>query len=139
MEDFSKKYNMSDAELFAVMDHNDLESEKITAPRYSYWKSVFRVFFRNKVNIVVLALLAVLVAFAYVYPSVIGYDAKVDPFINVSDSSTFHLTPQKAIDHFGFSLKWVFGTGGTGASTFGSDNSCTRAQIVTFLFKALAE
>ena len=28
--------NMSDAELFAPLNHDELESEKITAPRYSY-------------------------------------------------------------------------------------------------------
>lgn len=39
---------MSDEELFAVVNHSDLESEKITAPRYSYWHSVFRVFFRKR-------------------------------------------------------------------------------------------
>ncbi len=50
---------MTDAELFTVVNHSDLESEKITAPRYSYWHSVFRVFFRKKINIVMLGLLAV--------------------------------------------------------------------------------
>ena len=49
--------NMSEDELFARMSHDELESEKITAPRYSYWKSVFRVFFRKKINIVILSLL----------------------------------------------------------------------------------
>ena len=56
---------MSDEELFAVVNHSDLESEKITAPRYSYWHSVFRVFFRKKINIVMLGLLAVIVLMAY--------------------------------------------------------------------------
>ena len=42
--------NLSDAELFAPVNHDELESEKITAPRYSYWQSVFRVFFRKKIN-----------------------------------------------------------------------------------------
>ncbi len=129
MEDFSKKYNMSDEELFSVIDHNDLESEKITAPRYSYWKSVFRVFFRNKVNIVVLVCLAILVAFAYIYPTVIGYDPQVDPFVNIADTGALHLSPQKAIDHFGFELKWIFGTGGTGASTFNSIWNGSRISI----------
>ena len=73
--------NMSDAELFSPVNHDELESEKITAPRYSYWQSVFRVFFRKKINIVVLAILAVLLAFTYIYPAVIHYDAAVDPFI----------------------------------------------------------
>ena len=43
------EFNMSDEELFTPVDHNALESEKITAPRYSYWQSVFRVFFRKKI------------------------------------------------------------------------------------------
>ena len=44
--------NMSEDELFSRVNHDELESEKITAPRYSYWKSVFRVFFRKKINII---------------------------------------------------------------------------------------
>ena len=40
-----KEFGLSDEELFAPVSHSDLESEKITAPRYSYWQSVFRVFF----------------------------------------------------------------------------------------------
>ena len=59
---------MSDEELFSEVNHNDLESEKITAPRYSYWHSVFRVFFKKKINIVMLGLLAFIVAMAYLYP-----------------------------------------------------------------------
>ena len=129
MEDFCKKYNMSEEELFAPMDHNDLESEKITAPRYSYWKSVFRVFFRNKINIVVLTILAIMILFAYIYPSAIGYDPAVDPFINVNNTASFHLTPQKAFDRLGHDLKWIFGTGGTGASTFNAIWNGSRISI----------
>ena len=54
----------TEEELFSRVDHNDLESEKITAPRYSYWHSVFRVFFRKKINIVILAILAFVILFA---------------------------------------------------------------------------
>lgn len=43
-----QEFNMSDEELFSQVDNNKLESEKITAPRYSYWKSVFRVFLEIK-------------------------------------------------------------------------------------------
>ncbi len=129
MEDFCKKYNMSEAELFAPVDHNDLESEKITAPRYSYWKSVFRVFFRNKINIVVLVILAVVIVFAYVYPTAIGYNPEVDPFVNINDVGSLHLSPQKAIARFGFSLKWIFGTGGTGSSTFNAIWNGSRISI----------
>ena len=75
------EFNMSDAELFAPVNHDEFESERITAPRYSYWKSVFRVFFRKKINIVVLSILAILILFSYVYPAIIHYDADVNPYI----------------------------------------------------------
>jgi oligopeptide transport system permease protein len=31
------EFSMSEEELFAPVDNNSLDSEKITAPRYSYW------------------------------------------------------------------------------------------------------
>ena len=106
--------NMSEEELFSPVSHDDLESERITAPRYSYWKSVFRVFFRNKINIVALAILAVVVIFAYVYPQVSHYD----PMANIMDSTAKHLTPKQAIEKFGLSTHSVLGTGAAGQSTF---------------------
>ena len=112
------EFNLADEELFAPVAQDDMASERITAPRYSYWRSVFRVFFRKKINIIALALLAVLVIFSYVYPAVIGYDAQVDPFINLMDGSTKHLQPAEAFARFGFSLKWILGSGASGQSTF---------------------
>ncbi len=110
--------NMSDAELFAPMDINLMESEKITAPRYSYWRSVLRVFFRKKINVVLLSILALLVVFTYVYPAVVGYDANVDPYINLMDPNGKHLTPSAAMAHYGAELKWILGAGASGQSTF---------------------
>ena len=66
-----EELGLSEAELFAPYDNSEADSEKITAPRYSYWKSVFRVFFKKKLNIVILAILAVLIMFIYIYPTVI--------------------------------------------------------------------
>ena len=76
-------YGLSDEELFAHIDHNELESEKITAPRYSYWRSVFRVFFRNTVNIFILAVLFFIIIFTYLYPTLVEYDR----FGNLMDPS----------------------------------------------------
>ena len=109
---------MSEAELFAPVSHDEFESERITAPRSSYWKSVFRVFFRKKINIVVLSILAVLILFAYVYPAIIHYDVNVDPYINLMDSTAKHLKPAAAMEKFGTDLKWILGSGGAGESTF---------------------
>ena len=112
--------NMSEAELFKRIDNDQLESEKITAPRYSYWQSVFRVFFRKKINIVILSLLAFVFAFTYIYPMVIGYDASVNPFINLMDSGSKHLKPSAALAYFGNNIHWILGSGDAGQSTFDS-------------------
>lgn len=106
----------TEAELFAPFDTSEINSEKITAPRYSYWKSVFRVFFRHKINIVLLALLGLVLVMAYIYPLICPYDSAE----NVMDMDSFHLTPSEAIAYFGFHLKYIFGTNAAGASTFNS-------------------
>ena len=126
--------NMPVEELFSMADRDELASERITAPRYSYWQSVFRVFFKKKINIIALGLLAVMLVFTYVYPTIIGYDADVDPYINLMDSSTMHLSPSAAIEKFGFQLKWILGSGASGESTFdavwyGSRISVTLALV----------
>jgi oligopeptide transport system permease protein len=125
-----KELNLSDEELFSRVDHSDLESEKITAPRYSYWKSVFRVFFRKRINIVILALFAVILAFTYIYPMLVQYD----PFQNLMDSSAKHLMPGAAMDKLGHNIHWILGSGASGQSTFdavwfGSRISITMAFI----------
>ena len=104
----------TEAELFAPYDNSTINSEKITAPRYSYWRSVFRVFFKRKTNIILLALLGLVLLLTYLYPLIASYD----PYENVSDLAAQHLTPGKAIDYFGFKLKYIFGTDAHGGSTF---------------------
>lgn len=108
----------SDAALFSFIDRDELESERITAPKYSYWSSVFRVFFRKKINIFLLALLAIIVAFTYIYPAVIGYDSAVDPYANLLDPTAKHLSPARAMEKFGGGLSWILGSGASGQSTF---------------------
>ncbi len=105
---------LSDAELFERIPQDTAAVEKITAPRYSYWHSVFRVFFRKKTNILILAAFAFIIVFTYVYPAVMGYDR----YGNIMDSTAKHLTPWAAIEKFGFSIRWIFGTGASGQSTF---------------------
>lgn len=134
MENNYKKLGLSEAELFAFADHNDLESEKITAPRYSYWKSVFRVFFRKKVNVVILCLLVFMIAFAYIYPAVTHYD----PFANLMDPDSKHLSPVAAIQYFGFDLKWILGAGASGEPTFDAIWNGSKISIsLAFLCAAI--
>ena len=126
--------HMSEEELFAHVDHSSLESEKITAPRYSYWKSVFRVFFRKRINIVILTLFAIILAFTYIYPLLVEYN----PFQNLMDGSAKHLLPGAAMDKFGHNIHWILGAGASGQSTFdavwfGSRISITMAFICALI------
>ncbi len=118
-----KNLGMPEEKLFSFHSHSDLESEKITAPRYSYWQSVFRVFFRKRINIVILSLLAVVIVFAYIYPAMTDFD----PYKNLLDSASKHLSPTAAIEHFGFHIEYILGTSGSGKATF--DAIWNGAQI----------
>ncbi len=119
------EFGLSEEELFSKVDHNGMESEKITAPRYSYWRSVFRVFFKKKINIVILALLAIIIAFAYIYPIFSGYDR----FANLLNSSAKHLSPTKAMEKFGQNIHWILGSGASGESTFDAVWNGSRISI----------
>ncbi len=121
-EDLSQ---FTDEELFAPISHSDAESEKIAAPRYSYWKSVFRVFFRKKINIIALCLLLFVILFAYIYPSVTHYD----PFANLLDPNSKHLGPAQAMEYFGPQLKWILGSGASGEPTFDAVWNGARISI----------
>lgn len=105
---------LTDEELFTQIPQDEAEVEKITAPRYSYWHSVLRVFFRKKSNIVILALFALVIVFTYIYPIFMPFDK----YENIMDPAAKHLTPAAAIEKFGLSIRWIFGTGESGQSTF---------------------
>ena len=117
-----EEFGLTDEELFAHYDNSNYESEKVTAPRYSYWKSVFRVFFKKKINILVLLLLGLVMIFAYVYPAINGYSSAPEQMYNINAQKldTWHLSPAQAIEKFGFNFSWILGTGDHGQSTFDS-------------------
>ena len=109
-----EELGLSEEELFSRVDHSDVESEKITAPRYSYWHSVMRVFFKKKINIFILVLLGIIILMSYVYPMFTEYD----PYANVLSDAHKHLSPAKAINQLGFNIHNILGTGAAGQSTF---------------------
>ena len=110
--------SMTEEELFSFSPPAAEAAEQLSGGGYSYWKSVFRVFFGKKINLILLILLGLILVFTFLYPLLIGYDSRVDPYINLLDSSARHLTPAKAMDKFGPGLRWIFGTGASGQSTF---------------------
>ena len=128
-----KKTNMTEAELFSFIDRDAIASEKITAPRYSYWKSVFRVFFRKKTNIIMLVLLFLIIFGSFVMPIFWPYD----PMENVLDAKTYNLSPSAAVAYFRDNpayeanpVKWCLGTGNLGNSIMYGIMSSARTSLL---------
>ncbi len=96
-----------------LVDHSDLESEKITCQDI-LTGILYSVFFKKKINIIILAILGVLIAFTYLYPLFVEYDK----FGNLMDATTKHLSPSAAIERLGMNIHWILGTGAAGQSTF---------------------
>lgn len=105
--------NANEDDLFYFVDINTLMSERITAPKYSYWKSVFRVFFKKKINWIILALLVVVLLMTFVFPFIVPYDE----FAKVTDLAGQRLAPADALAHFG-SWEYIFGSGFNGDPIF---------------------
>ena len=122
-------------DLFKFVDSNSIASEKIVAPRYSYWKSVFRVFFRKKLNYFLLGVLALLMIFAFVMPNFWVYE----PNENVLDAASFNLSPTKAMKYFNngaFSFKWCLGSGSLGNSIFYGIVASARTSLLLAIIVA---
>lgn len=125
-------------ELFVPAESAPGVEEKLDAPDDSYWRSVWRMFFAQRINYFLLGLLVLIIVFAFVYPVVIGYDPDVDPYVNLLDPESRHLSPGQAMERYGFGLKWIFGTGAAGQSTFdavwyGAGISISLALVVALI------
>ena len=113
--------------LFDFASFDELESEHIAAPRYSYWKSVWKTFFRNKFTVAVAILLIILIAFSMIQPIFSGYSPTVAPHINEADMK--FLKPGNG---------HIFGTDNVGNEVFdvvwaGAKNSIIVSFVCTFI------
>lgn len=71
--------------LFEFTEFDESKSEHINAPRYSYWKSVWRTFVKGKFTVALTILLLALIVFALIQPSYSGYNPTVAPNINTPE------------------------------------------------------
>ena len=114
-------------DLFKFINNDAIDSEKIIAPRYSYWHSVFRVFFRKKINIVLIVVFVLIVLISFIMPIFWPYD----PMENVTDIKTFNLSPKAAMEYYGgFSFKWMLGSGAMGNSILYGIISSARTSLL---------
>ncbi len=122
-----------DPSMFEFQIADDSASEHIAAPQYSYWKSVFRKFFSNKVAMFMLVIAVTVVLFSFIQPIFSGYDRMVAP--NINNKSMHYIRPFK-------SWKYPLGTDDYGASLFdalwsGSRNSLFIAIMATIITETI--
>jgi len=116
---------------FTFVEIDDLVSERITAPHYSYWKSVGRKFFSSKVALAVFILTLFVVLMSAIHPLISGYSPMKTP--NINDFALRFNPP---------SFKYLFGTDDVGNSLFdavwaGTKNSLSIAFIATLITTTL--
>ena len=110
---------MDNENLFEFAAFDKLESEHIAAPRYSYWKSVWRTFFKSKFTVAVSIVMIALVLFALIQPLTCGYDPTVAP--NSNDPNMKFLSPNS---------EYIFGTDNIGNSVFDAVWAGARNSII---------
>ncbi|MBQ9535360.1 MAG: ABC transporter permease [Clostridia bacterium] len=126
MNDNEKLVPVKDESGFRFISNDAIDSERIIAPRYSYWRSVFRVFFRKKTNTILLILLVLMLVSSFVVPIFAPYDYKE----NVTEATMFNLSPAKAMEKTGgFSFKYLLGTGSLGNSILYGIFSSAKTSI----------
>ena len=110
---------MENLNLFEFAAFDELESEHIAAPRYSYWKSVWRTFFRNKFTVAMAILMIAVVAFALIQPLYSGYSPVIAP--NINNAGMKFLKP---------SAEHIFGTDHVGNEVFDAVWAGARTSII---------
>lgn len=105
-------------DLFVPQKADDSESEKINAPKYSYWRSVFRRFFASKPAIIMLIIFGFVLIMSIFHPMISGYDHM--EIENINNRSQWFLRP---------SLQHPFGTDDVGRDLFSMVWSGARTSL----------
>ncbi|MCH4014773.1 MAG: ABC transporter permease [Solobacterium sp.] len=105
-------------DLFTFQKADESASEHIAAPAYSYWRSVFRQFFSNKLAIVMLAIVLFVVLMSIIQPMISGYDPMKTP--NINNQAMKYIRPN---------AQYWFGTDDKGNSLFDAVWAGTRNSL----------
>ncbi|ERL65212.1 oligopeptide ABC transporter permease OppC [Schleiferilactobacillus shenzhenensis] len=103
---------------FVQVPLDTLASEKIDTPKYSYWGSVAKAFFSNKVTVLMLVLVVFILGMSFIQPLFSGYSLKDVSKIN--DLGARYNWP---------SSKYWFGTDQNGQSLFDAIWAGARTSI----------
>lgn len=125
--------DLNDPKLFEKKIADESSSEHLAAPKYSYWGSVWRNFFHNKLAMFLLVIIIIVFLFAFIQPSLSGYDPMKTP--NINNKAMHYIRPFKQSGY-------LFGTDDKGNSLFnalwaGTKNSLFLAVMATLITEFL--
>jgi len=125
--------DLNDPKLFEKKIADESSSEHLAAPKYSYWGSVWRNFFHNKLAMFLLVIIIIVFLFAFIQPLVSGYDPMKTP--NINNKAMHYIRPFKQSGY-------LFGTDDKGNSLFnalwaGTKNSLFLAVMATLITEFL--
>lgn len=125
--------DLNDPKLFEKKIADESSSEHIAAPKYSYWGSVWRNFFHNKLAMFLLVVIIIVFLFAFIQPLVSGYDSMKTP--NINNKAMHYIRPFKQSGY-------LFGTDDKGNSLFdalwaGTKNSLFLAVMATLITETI--
>ena len=72
--ELEKELGMKESELFSFVEYRPSEAERIGYSEYSYWKSVFRNFFKNKAAVVMMIVFFMIFIFSFIALRIGKYD-----------------------------------------------------------------
>ena len=72
--ELEKELGMSEEELFSFAEYHPEEAERTGYSEYSYWKSVFRSFRKNKAAVIMIVVFIAIFIFSYVALVIGKYD-----------------------------------------------------------------
>ena len=89
--ELEKELGMSEQELFSFVEYHAEDAERIGYSEYSYWKSVFRNFLKNKAAVVMIIVFFAIFIFSFValwigkydYQHLIPICASKAPIVNI--------------------------------------------------------
>lgn len=132
---------LSDAEAFKVVPFDAAEVERTGYSNYSYWRSTFRAFSRNRVAIALVAVVLLLVLFTFVQPYL---PQQIDAFLITNDPSTglpyrnVHPGEVKPLKD-GTEFRFIMGTNSIGQDLWANLWAGTRTSLFIAVMVAMVE
>ena len=124
--------SLPEDELFTPAGFSEEQAEATAYSNYSYWGSMFRAFFKNKMAVALLIALVAVVAFAFVQPHLPG---QVDPNLCEVDPATGIQYRNIAPGQQGF----IWGSNAIGQDLWARIWAGARTSLIIAFFVALIE